>query len=80
MAPESPSGANGGNPFLDMIEALSNRHGQVDIHLDRMSLKFPFVKQPLEVNGTVTISVHLRDLTEKDRAAHVSRQLKTLAR
>ncbi len=77
MAPSTPSG--GSNPFLDVMDALSNHHGQVDIRLDRMRVKLPFVRETLEVTGTLSISVHLRELSEKERSAHVNRQLRALS-
>lgn len=67
------------NPLLEVMEALSNHHGQVDIHLERLSLKLPFSGRAVELSGTVSVSVHLRELTEKERAAHVARQLKALS-
>ena len=49
-----------------MMEALSNRHGQMDIHLDHVSLRLPLSQRTIEVNGTVSVSIHLRDLSEKE--------------
>jgi hypothetical protein len=79
MAPTPPAASTSGNPFLDLMEALSDHHGQVDIRLDRMTLKLPFVRETVEVNGTLSISVHLRELSEKERSAHVNRQLRALS-
>jgi hypothetical protein len=79
MAPTANAGIAGSNPFLDMIEALSNRHGQVDIRLDHLSLRLPFVERTVELNGTISVSVHLRELTEKERSAHVAKQVRSLA-
>jgi hypothetical protein len=78
VAPSSSSGASG-NPFVDVMEALSNHHGQVDIRLERMSVKLPFVRESVEVSGTLSISVHLRELSEKERSAHVSREIRALS-
>ncbi len=78
MAP-TPSDATGPNPFLEMMEALSNRHGQMDIRLDHLSLRLPFSQRTLELNGTVSVSVHLRELSEKERSAHVAKQVRQLS-
>lgn len=67
------------NPFFDLVEALSNRHGQIDIRLENMALKLPFSGGAVELNGTMTVSVHLRELTERERSAHASRQVKALS-
>ncbi len=79
MAPNAPASAPGPNPFLEMMEALSNRHGQMDIHLDHVSLRLPLSQRTIEVNGTVSVSIHLRDLSEKERNAHVAKQVRSLS-
>lgn len=78
MPGPTPNRTNPPNPFVEMIEALSNRHGQVDIHFDRVALRFPFGGE-VELSGALTVSVHLRELSERERKAHQSRQLRSLA-
>jgi hypothetical protein len=78
MPETPPGGAASANPFLDVVEALSNRQGQVDIRLDRFSLKLPFAGE-IELSGTMTVSVHLRELSERERKAHEGRQLRALS-
>lgn len=75
----SPNPTPSPNPFLDLMEALSNRHGQIDIRLEKMSLTLPFAVGSVELNGTVSVSVHLRELTEKERTAHVARQVRAVS-
>ncbi len=71
----SPSGAN---PFLDVVAALQNRQGQVDIRLDRFSMKLPFAGE-IEVSGSLSLSVHFRELSERERKAHEGRQVRALS-
>lgn len=71
--------AENANPFLDLMTALSNHHGQIDLRLEHLSLKLPFTSQTVEMNGTVSVSVHLRELSEKERTAHVARQVRQLS-
>jgi hypothetical protein len=66
------------NMFLDAMEALANHHGQLDIRLERLSLRLPFSGRSLELNGTVSVSVHLRELTEKERTALAAKQVRSL--
>ncbi|HTW55632.1 MAG TPA: hypothetical protein VMG36_04195 [Thermoplasmata archaeon] len=66
------------NPFLDMMTALSNHHGQIDLHLDHVSLKLPFTGQTVELNGSVSVSVHLRELSDRERTAHAAREVRRL--
>ncbi len=78
MATESID-RSGPNPFLEMMEALSNRHGQMDIRLDHVSLRLPFTQRNVELNGTVSVSIHLRELSEKERSAHAAKQVRSLS-
>jgi hypothetical protein len=67
------------NLFLDLVEAISDRHGQMDIRLDHLSLRLPVVRESLELNGTISVSVHMRDLTDQEKQARVSKELRALA-
>jgi hypothetical protein len=66
------------NLFLDLVEAISNRHGQMDIRLEHLSLRLPLIPDAVEVNGTITVSVHMRELTDKEKAARVSKEIRAL--
>jgi hypothetical protein len=65
------------NPFVELVQALSNRQGQVDLRLDRVALRFPLGGE-VELNGTVSISVHLRELSDRELKAHESHQVQVL--
>jgi hypothetical protein len=75
-AQASPPSAT--NPFLEIVEALSNRHGQVDIRLDRFAVRLPFGGE-IELTGALSVSVHLRELSDRERKAHESRQVHVLS-
>jgi hypothetical protein len=66
------------NLFLDLIEAISDRHGEMDIRLEHLSLRLPLVPETIEVNGTISVTVHMRDLTEKEKAARVAKEIRAL--
>ena len=55
--------------FEGVIEALANKHSQLDINFQRTSIKFPGIQQSLELNGTITVSVHMRELTSEEKQA-----------
>jgi hypothetical protein len=75
----SPSAArNDPNPFLDMVEALANRHGEVDIRLEHLNLRLPLMRDALELNGVITVSVHLRELSEKEKSARIAKEVRSL--
>jgi hypothetical protein len=66
------------NPFQDWMSAMSNQRGEFDLRLEGVSLKLPFIPDPVEVSGLVTISFHMRELTEKERAARAAREVRLL--
>lgn len=61
-----------------IVKALSDRHGQMDIQLRHVALSIPGSPLTVELNGAVSVAVHLRDLTDGERRAHVSRNLSEL--
>ncbi len=68
----------GANLFQDWMMAMANHQGKLDLRLEGVSLKLPYIPQPLEVNGTVSISFHLRDLTDRERDAHIDKEIRAL--
>jgi hypothetical protein len=75
-----PTESSDPNPFLGLMEALSNRHGEMNIRLEHVTLRLPLVPETFEVNGTLTVSVHLRELSEKEKSARVAKEVRVLAR
>ena len=68
------------NPFVELVEALANRHGEVDVHLEHLTLRVPMIREPIELSGTVTVSVKFRELSDRERQAAISRELKVHSR
>ena len=76
--PDSAAGAASVmNPIVEVLEALSNHQGQVDIRLDRFLVKLPF-GGALELTGAMTVSVHLRELSAREQKAHEGRTVRAL--
>jgi|GEM_PF-3018951 len=78
MPETAQEGRIGPNPFVDMIEALADRQGEIDLRLEHLTLRLPLMPQAIEVNGAVSVSVHLRALTEKEKAARVAKEVRLL--
>ncbi len=78
MAPRPTEATPPPNPIVDLVEALSNRHGQVDVRLDHLAVRLPLGGE-VELSGTVSVSVHLRELSERERKAHEGRQVQVLS-
>jgi hypothetical protein len=78
MAASSPTNRDA-NPFLDLVEAISDRHGQMDIRLDHLSMRLPVIRDSIELNGTISVMVHMRELSDEEKQARVSKELRHLA-
>ena len=78
MPETTASHAPSTNPLVEMIEALSNRQGQVDVRLEKFAVKLPYAGE-VELTGNLTVSVHLRELTDRERKAHEGRQVRNLS-
>jgi hypothetical protein len=62
--------------FEGLIEALADKHSQLDLNFQKVSLRLPGVQQiGVELNGTVTLSVHMRDLTSDEKQALASKNI-----
>jgi hypothetical protein len=66
------------NLFQDWVDAMSNQYGEVDVRLESITFKLPFIPEPVEVNGTVSLSFHLRELSGKEKDARVAKHLRSL--
>lgn len=64
--------------FEHMIEAVDDHQVQLDIRLDGLSLHVPYVREEIELRGSMSVSVHLRHLTDVEKEAHASHTIKRL--
>ncbi len=46
--------------FEGLFEALADKHSQLDINLQGVNIKLPNTQMSVELNGLLTITVHLR--------------------
>lgn len=63
-----------------IIEALSDKHSQLDISLQGMSVKFPSFGMSMECNGLLTITAHVRDITDDERKASASKNVARMSK
>jgi hypothetical protein len=73
------SAAPDSNLFQDFVQAIADRHGELDIRLDHVQLRLPLLRESFEVNGTISVSVHMRELTDKEKQARVAREVRLLS-
>jgi hypothetical protein len=55
-----------------LIDALTDKHAQLDIRLRDLTMRLGGSRMGVEVNGTVTFAVHMRELDEDEKAAHAA--------
>ncbi len=66
------------NPFHDLVAALENRRGDLDIRLEHVTVRLPLIPQALELNGEVSLSIHFRPLSDKEKIALSSKEVRRL--
>ena len=66
------------NFLVELVEALSDRQGQIELRLDHLALRLPMIREPIEMNGQVSVSLHLRDLSDKEKSARAAREIRLL--
>ncbi len=55
-----------------VIDALSDKHSQVDLRLDGLTLSVGDSRLAVRLTGALTVAIHLRDLSDAEKAAHAS--------
>ncbi|MHB1434647.1 MAG: hypothetical protein ACYCPN_00395 [Thermoplasmata archaeon] len=51
------------------IEALVDKHSQLELQLDEIRVHLPGTRFAIELNGRMTVSVHMRQMTDTERQA-----------
>jgi len=78
MVPTARVDPSGSNLLVDMVEALSDRHGELDIRLEHLALRMPMIPDVIELNGQITVSLHLRELSDKEKSARAAKEIRLL--
>lgn len=55
-----------------LIEALSDKQSEVDLRLQDVTLALGDPRIAIRLSGTVTVSIHMRDLTDSEKDAHAA--------
>jgi hypothetical protein len=68
-----------GKGFVEgLIEALSDKHGQVDLRFQNLSVSVLDSRLAVRVSGAIQLSVHMRDLTDGEKDAHAQSNIAQL--
>lgn len=68
------------NIMEGILGALSDKHSQLDINLQGMSMKFPTLGMSVECDGIVTLTAHIRDITEDEKKASASKNVAMMSK
>jgi hypothetical protein len=63
-----------------LLEALSDKHAQLDINLQGISIKSPRTGLTVELNGVVTVTCHIREMTESEKKASAARNVALMSK
>jgi len=78
---QSKSAAEGEKSvFEGILEALSDKHSQIDINLQGMTVKSLRTGITVELNGLVTVTCHIREMTEGEKKASAARNVALMSK
>jgi hypothetical protein len=66
--------------FGGILEALSDKHSELDIKLQGMGIRFPNIGTTVELNGHVTVTCHIRDMTEDEKKASAAKNIASMSK
>jgi len=66
--------------FEGILEALSDKHAQLDVNLQGMSIRLPNLGMSVEFNGLVTVTAHFRDMTEDEKKAAAAKNVALMSK
>ncbi len=67
------------NLFEGLITTLANKQSQVDLTFQRTNVRFPGTSFSVEINGTISMVVHMRELTDEEKNALVSKNVANIS-
>jgi hypothetical protein len=65
--------------FEGLITALINKQSQVDLTFQRTTLRFPGTSVSVEITGTVSMVVHMRELTDEEKSVLASKSVASIS-
>jgi hypothetical protein len=61
-----------------IIGALTDKHSQLDLRLRGLTLSLGDSRLALKLSGDLSLAVHMRDLTEEEKSAHVASNIASI--
>jgi len=63
-----------------ILETLSDKHSEFDINLQGMSVRLPNLGMSVDLSGLVTVTCHIRDMTEDEKKASAARNVSLMSK
>jgi len=79
MASSRHAAGNERSIVAELVAALSDKHTQIDINLQGMNVRFPNTGMSVEFDGLVTLTSHVRDMTDEEKKASASKNVALMA-
>lgn len=67
-------------PYQGLLQALGDKHTEFDINLQNVNVRLPHAGISLELNGLLTLTVHMRDLTEDEKKASAAKNVAVMSK
>lgn len=67
------------NLLEGLITALANKQSQVDLTFVRTNVRLPGTSVGMEINGTISLVVHMRELTDEEKQVLASKNVASLS-
>ena len=65
--------------LVNLVEALANKQSQLDINFKNATIRIPGIQARCELNGLVTVTINLRELTDEEKQASSKRNVALMA-
>lgn len=70
----------GNGLIAGLVQALADKHSQLDINFQKTGVRVLGLQQlGVELNGVISITVHMRELTEEEKKASASKNVALMA-
>jgi hypothetical protein len=57
------------------LDGLTDKHGELNVRFDKVELRWRGTPLGIELNGSLAVSVHMRDLTNDEKQAYIRENL-----
>jgi len=80
MTESKDAAEEGKGPYQGLVKALGDKHTEFDINLQGLNVKLPRSGVSVELNGLVTLTVHMRELTEEEKKASAAKNVAVMSK